>query len=175
MSSVQAAPNPVCGNLDESLAIARDHGARGLADAIEMARPSLRWVTYDAYPRALIGDHFPHAHAFATIIGGDGFVRAHDFELGLFIIAPKTLYRDHRHPAPELYAPVTGPHGWRFGVESPWQTLAAHIPVWNEPNRPHATLVDGVPFLAVFAWTRDVALPASVIPADDWAEIEAGL
>ena len=86
-----------------------------------------------------------------------------------------TLYRDHTHPAPELYAPITGPHGWRFGIADPWKSLPANVPVWNEPDRVHATLVGEHPFLAIYAWTRDVHYPAIVVPADDWAEIEARL
>ena len=175
VGAVTPSPQPICGCLSEALTRARQQGEDRLASAIEPMRPHFNWVTYDAYPRDLIGPRFPKAHAFATLIGGDGFVPARDFELGLFLIAPKTLYRDHRHPAPELYAPITGPHRWRFGVASPWRELPAHIPVWNEPNAVHATLVGDVPFLGFFAWTRDVNLPASVVPADDWSEIESRL
>ena len=98
-----------------------------------------------------------------------------DFELGLFLVAPRTLYRDHRHLAPELYVPLTGPHEWRFGTGESWTEYSAHTPIWNDPMQIHATLVREVPFLALFAWTRDVAADAVIVPATDWAEIEAGL
>jgi hypothetical protein len=48
----------------------------------------------------------------------------------------------------------------------------AHVPVWNDPLRPHATKVGAVPFLCLFAWTRDVNSPAEVLPAPDWPDIE---
>jgi hypothetical protein len=102
-------------------------------------------------------------------------VPADDFELGLFLIAPKTLYRDHRHKAPELYVTLTGPHEWRFGVGESWTEYEAHTPIWNEPMQVHATLVRDIPFLALFAWTRDVMADATVVRAPDWAEIEASL
>ena len=164
---------PACGHLEAALLCV--NGAEALRLAINKARPALRWVTYDAYPRELIGTRFPVAHAFATLIGGEGIFPADDFELGLFLIAPKTLYRDHRHPAPELYVPLTGPHEWRFGVRESWMEMGAHTPIWNDSMQIHATLVRDVPFLALFAWTRDVTADASVVPADDWAEIEATL
>jgi len=41
--------------------------------------------------------------------------------------------------------------------------------------RVHATLVRDAPFLALYAWTRDVDAIAVVKPAPDWAEIEARL
>jgi hypothetical protein len=144
-----------------------------LAAAIASAAPLLEWVTYDAYPRALIGEAFATGHAFASILGGDAPFAARDFDLGLFLIAPNTLYRDHHHAAPELYAPLTGPHGWRFGLGRPLITKPAHQPVWNPPHQPHLTKVGEVPFLSLFVWTRDVNDTAEVIPADDWPELEA--
>jgi Dimethlysulfonioproprionate lyase len=166
-----ARPEPACGFLDA--AIAAMEGVPALKAAITAARPHLRWITYDAYPPAEIGPRFPVAHAFASLIGGNGNIHADDFEAGLFLIAPHTLYRDHRHPAPELYAPLTGPHRWRFGVDAPWEVKPAHAPVWNEPMAVHATAVGDTPFLCIFVWTRDVNLPASVVPAPDWAVMEA--
>jgi hypothetical protein len=166
---------PICGSLPAALNLARQQDNASLADAIDQAGPYLSWVTYDSYPRELIGPRFPKAHAFVSLIGMGAPFEAEDYDLGLFLIEPRTLYRDHRHLAPELYAPITGPHRWRFGIDDPWHSLEANIPVWNEPQRVHATLVGEQPFLAVFAWTRDVTAPASVVPAPDWQEIEARL
>ncbi|WP_373504595.1 dimethylsulfonioproprionate lyase family protein [Aestuariivirga sp.] len=165
-------PMPLCGWLDEALQSITE--AEGLKRAIGLARPDLRWITYDAYDDT-IGSRFPVAHAFASLIGREGHVLADDFELGLFLITPGTLYRDHHHAAPELYAPVTGPHRWRFGTDGPWIETPAHVLVWNPSWAVHATLVTDVPFLCLFGWTKDVHYPAKVVSASDWAVIEAGL
>jgi hypothetical protein len=143
-----------------------------LAGAISDAAAGLAWVTYDAYPRQLIGESFATGHAFASILGGDAPFAAKDFDLGIFLIAPGVLYRDHHHAAPELYAPLTGPHGWRFGSGRPVQVKPAHQPVWNPAFQPHLTKVGPTPFLCLFVWTRDVNEPAKVIPADDWDALE---
>ena len=143
-----------------------------LAREIAAAAPHLDWITYDAYDPAQIGPYFPGAHAFASLVGSAAPFAAQDFDLGLFLIAPGILYRDHAHPAPELYVPLTGPHRWRFTPGAPFRERPAHCPVWNPPHRPHATLTGAVPFLAVFAWTRDVEAPAYVLPAADWARHE---
>jgi hypothetical protein len=164
---------PSCGHLDGALFMM--NGADSLRAAISQARPLFGWKTYDAYPPEFIGARFPVAHAFTALIGGNGFLPADDFELGLFLVAPGTLYRDHRHKAPELYAPLTGPHEWRFAPDTPWQKTPAHEPVWNPPMRIHATLVRDVPFLALYAWTRDINEPSRVVPAKDWQEIEDSL
>ena len=144
-----------------------------LAASIEAIAPHLEWVTYDAYPRDQIGNAFAEGHAFASIIGEGAPLPAVDFDFGLFLIAPHLLYRDRAHRAPELYAPLTGPHGWRFGPGRPLEIMPAHQPVWNEPYQPHLTKVGPTPLLCLFCWTRDVSEAAVVLPADDWAALEA--
>lgn len=143
-----------------------------LAEAIQDAAPWLTWITYDLYGDT-IGTQFAQGHAYASLIGEAAAIPARDYDLGLFLIAPHVLYRDHRHKAPELYAPLTGPHGWRFGPDRPLIVKQAHEPVWNDPYRHHLTKVGPTPFLALFGWTRDVQEAATVIPASDWPELEA--
>ena len=143
-----------------------------LAQAISNAADHLEWQAYNGYPLAEIGPQFANGHAAALILGGEAPFAAHDFDLGLFLIAPDVLYRDHRHAAPELYAPLTGPHGWRFGTGRPLIVKPAHQPVWNPPNQPHLTKVGRVPFLGLFVWTKDVNKPADVITANDWPMLE---
>ena len=144
-----------------------------LVAAIRAAQPYLRWITYDGYDVQDIGADFVQGHAYTTLIGQDGPVAALEFDLGLFLIAPHVLYRDHCHPAPELYAPLTGPHGWRFGPNTPLILKPAHQPIWNDPFAPHLTKVGPVPFLCIFGWTGDVEGVAKVIPAEDWAALES--
>ena len=144
-----------------------------LAASIDAIAPHLEWVTYDAYPRDQIGNAFAEGHVFASIIGSGAPLPATDYDFGLFLIAPHVLYRDRAHKAPELYAPLTGPHGWRFGPGLPLEIRPAHQPVWNEPYRPHLTKIGPTPLLCLFCWTCDVDDPAVVLPADDWTALEA--
>lgn len=144
-----------------------------LAAAIAAASPHLDWHTYDGYPPEAIGADFAGGHAYASFVGEDAPIQAEDFDLGIFLIAPHVLYRDHCHAAPELYAPLTGPHGWRFGPDAPLLVKPAHEPVWNPSYRPHMTKVGPTPFLCLFGWTREVNELARVIPATDWAQLEA--
>lgn len=145
----------------------------GFAHAIGLAASHLAWITFDGYPPEGIGADFAGGHAYVSLIGEEGAIAARDWDLGLFLIAPHVLYRDHRHRAPELYAPLTGPHGWRFGANRPLAIRAAHQPVWNDPFVPHLTKVGPVPFLSLYCWTRDVNAGAEVIAASDWPTLEA--
>ena len=169
----RAAPHPLVDMYLPAALAAVLHSHPALAQAITAAAPHLRWTHYDGYPRSEIGETFLANHAYASIIGEDAPIAAQGFDLGLFLIAPHVLYRDHNHAAPELYAPLTGPHGWRFAPGAPLIIKPAHVPVWNPAFRPHLTKVGPVPFLCIFAWTRDVRAIAEVIPADDWAALEA--
>ena len=145
----------------------------GLAAAIRRAASELNWVTYDGYSPAAIGAAFSKGHAYASLIGEDSHIAARDFDLGLFLIAPHVLYRDHRHAAPELYVPLTGPHGWRFVPDTALIVKPAHQPVWNRAYQPHLTKVGPVPFLCLYCWTRDVQARATVVPATDWPMLQA--
>lgn len=158
-----------CSHLDPAL---RAMGKPSLAKAIADASPFLHWVSYDAYPREEIGAGFADNHAFASIIGEGCPFGAVDFDLGLFIIAPHLFYRDHHHAAPELYAPLTGPHGWRFKPGDPLVWKEADVPIWNNPWEPHATMIGDAPFLAIFCWTENTSQPAKIIPSSDWPTLE---
>lgn len=166
-------PNPIVDRHLETALLAAAPDVPTLAQTIHDAAPHLNWITYDGYDPAQIGVDFLQGHAFTLVIGADAPIKALGFDLGLFLIAPHVLYRDHCHAAPELYAPITGPHGWRFGVGAPLLIKPAHVPIWNEPFAPHLTKVGQVPFLCIFAWTRDVEALAQVIPAQDWAVLQA--
>jgi hypothetical protein len=168
-----AHPRADCGWLSEALTLARRQGSASLVDAIERAGEHLAWTTF-AYPGDAVGRRFPDAHAFVELVGPGMPFDADDFALGLFLIAPRTFYRDHRHAAPELYAPLTGPTLWRFDF-GPWLPRGAHQPVWNEPRRIHGTIVEELPFLCIYVWIRDVNEPSVVVAAPDWAEIEQRL
>ena len=64
--------------------------------------------------------------------------------------------------------------GWRRGL-GPWEDRLAGEAIWHQPGEVHATAVRDAPLLTLYVWTRDVTLPAAVVPAGDWAAIEAGL
>lgn len=151
--------------------LAQDRPA--LASAIAAAAPHLGWIAYDLYDPDLIGPDFAQGNTYAALIGPEGCIRSQDFVLGVFLIAPHVFYRDHTHAAPELYAPLTGPHGWRFAPGAALQVRPPHQPVWNPSQQPHAIKVGPVPYLCIYGWTRDVDVPAVVLAAPDWPALEA--
>ena len=78
-----------------------------LAAAIASVEDSLRWLQSSAYTDAVLGEGFTANYGWAEIIGPDGFFPGADFRLGVLMLGPHRHYRDHYHPAPELYWPLT--------------------------------------------------------------------
>jgi hypothetical protein len=171
----QTIANPRSAAVQPAVDLARRQGAADLIDCLSSAQSYLDWVSYDSYPAADIGSRFPRQHLFASLIALVDPQWSHDFDFGLLWIAPHTLYRDHQHPAPELYLPLTGPSHWRFGPDRPWIERQAGELIWNAANVVHATLVKDAPLLCLYAWTAHVDAPAQVVPAPDWQKIESDL
>lgn len=159
--------------IDHALDWMEVQGDRKLARAIRAAMPHLEWQAYDPYPRELVGDVYADNHCMASLIGEGGQIGAEDFDLGLFGFGPNILYRDHQHAAPELYAPLTGPHGWRFQSGQPLDWHSSYHPQWNEPWAQHAFKSGPAPYFCIYCWTKDTSLPANIVEAPDWAVLEA--
>jgi len=135
--------------------------APDLAAAIASIEEHLRWLQSSSYTDAVLGEGFSANYGWAEIIGPNGFFAGDDFLLGLLMLGPHRHYRDHYHPAPELYWPLTSESRWsREGqpfVEQPQGAI-----IWHPPMVLHATITEETPLLAVWAWTRDTATPAKL-------------
>lgn len=132
-----------------------------LAAAIAAVEDELTWLQSPSYTDAILGDGFSQNYGWAEIIGPNGFFAGDDFLLGLLMLGPNRHYRDHYHPAPELYWPLTSGSQWSIGsgpfVEKPQGSL-----IWHPPMAMHAMITEDTPMLAVWSWTRDTATPSKL-------------
>ena len=149
-----------------------------IAGALAAAKDDLIWREDDARYYAAdadLGDGYRRCNLHTVLIGPEacGYEQP-DFCLGLFMLGPRILYRDHRHAAPEVYLNLSERTGWRFKAGG-WQDYEAGSIIWNPPGVPHATRVYDRPFLSVFVWLDNIQSPCEVIPCADWVEIEAAL
>lgn len=149
-------PRPVHADyLDMTLEEIRSAADSQLADiglAISDAGGQLEWCVDDGsyYPSgAMVGDDYRHGNMHTVLAEGD------DFAIGLFLLAPRADYLDHRHPAPELYLNLASNTQWRFDV-GPWLDMPAGSVLWNEPHAVHATRTGETPWLSVWAWLSDI-------------------
>ncbi len=149
-----------------------------IARCLIAAKDDLIWREDNAQfypPGAELGEGYTKCNLHTLLIGPDACGHHHpDFNLGIFMLGPRTLYRDHNHDAPELYLNLSEKSGWRFGTRD-WQDYPAGSLIWNAAGDPHATRVYDQPFISVFVWLENVNSPCNVIHFDDWAEIEQDL
>ena len=130
-----------------------------LAAAIAAVEDQLSWQQSASYSDEVLGEGFSRNYGWAEIIGPKGFFAGDDFLLGVLMLGPDRHYRDHFHPAPELYWPLTSGSLWSMNG-APFVEKAQGATIWHPPMAVHATITRQTPLLAVWSWTRDVATPA---------------
>lgn len=130
-----------------------------LAAAIAAVEDAFEWRQSQSYSDEVLGEGFSANYGWAEIIGANGFFPGDDFKLGLLMLGPRRHYKDHYHPAPELYWTLTGPSDWKRGAGG-FESKAAGEVIWHPPFRMHSTITEDKPLLAVWCWTRDTDTPA---------------
>jgi Dimethlysulfonioproprionate lyase len=133
-----------------------------VAAALAAIDGHLTWSQTSRYTDAMLGEGFLQNYGWCEIIGPKGFFKGEDFLLGLLMLGPKRHYKDHYHPAPELYWPLTGPAEWKQGEGNFVLKQAGDI-IWHAPNEIHAIKTSDRPLLAVWSWTRDTDVAARLV------------
>jgi Dimethlysulfonioproprionate lyase len=151
----------VCSYFPDVLAAASQLNA-ALASATAAISGHLRWVQSASYTDAVLGEGFSKNYAWCELIGPQGFFKGSDFLLGFLLLGPHRHYKDHYHPAPELYWPLTAPSDWKKG-NGPFTPRQAGEIIWHPSMISHATITHDKPLLAVYAWTRDVQTGARLV------------
>ena len=149
-----------------------------IATCLKAAKDDLVWREDNSQfylSNADLGEGYKKCNLHTLLIGPDACGHHHpDFSLGIFMLGPRTLYRDHNHDAPELYLNLSEKSGWRFGTHE-WKDLPAGSFIWNAAGKTHATRVYDQPFISVFVWLENVDSHCNVIHFDDWTEVEQDL
>jgi Dimethlysulfonioproprionate lyase len=133
-----------------------------LAAALAALDGHLKWCQTSSNTDTLLGEGFSQNYGWCEIVGPKGFFKGDDFLLGLIMLGPGCHYKDHYHPAPELYWPLTGPTLWKRGDGGFVEKSAGEI-IWHAPHEIHATKTAGRPLLAVWSWTRDTHVAAKLV------------
>ncbi len=157
----EPARKPACRHLPQTVAETALLDS-DLAAALAALDEHLNWRQTAAYSDALLGAGFMENYAHCEIIGPNGFFQGDDFLLGLILLGPHRHYKDHYHPAPELYWPLTGPSDWKRGAGG-FVLRQAGETIWHRPFIVHATATQETPLLAVWCWTSDTATSAKLV------------
>ena len=123
--------------------------ATGLAAALERAAPKLCWR--QTYGPGEIGADFLDNYGWAELVGLRGILRSERLACGILLLGPHTSYPRHRHPAEELYLPLSGTAAWQRGDE-PWREISPGSAVHHRGDEPHAMRTMAEPLLAAYVW-----------------------
>ena len=146
-----------------------------IKETINLSLESLRWnidngLYYDK--DCDIGNDYLCGNMNTELIGPvNGHFKSKELKLGLFLLEPKIFYKDHKHEAPELYINLTSGTKWRFN-DSDWKSKSAGSIIYNEPYKVHAMKVGKVPFLSVWCWPKNSSKKCTLVPKNDWFELE---
>jgi hypothetical protein len=153
---------PACNLLPDAVGSALTV-ASDVAAAIASIEDELHWTQNPNYSDNSMGMRgYMDGYAYTEIIGPRGFFAGDDFLMGLLLLGPRRLYKEHYHEAPELYWLLTGPSSWKQGAGG-WSTLDAGSTRWHKPFVVHATETGDEPLLAIWSWTRDTARAAKLV------------
>ena len=171
-------PSPQADILKKAINNIRAKTLKAIRECLISATDELIWrQDRDEYYAAEsdLGDGYRASNLHTLLIGpSNAKYYQPDFALGIFLLGPFTLYRDHFHLAPELYVNLSPRTGWRFqGGE--WNDYSAGSLIWNDSNDVHATRVYDEPFISIFSWTRNISSPCKVFACEDWKKMEQEL
>jgi hypothetical protein len=130
---------------------ARDSAAFGgdVIAALCQAAPSLAWRR--TYTSKESSSAFLDNYGWTEILGRAGPWPSDKLACGFLILGPATHYPRHRHPAEEMYLPLSGKAAWQQG-DSPWQERPPGTPIFHATEEPHAMRTDAQPLLALYLW-----------------------
>ena len=150
-------------HLRPALRSARTFRAGPLAEILAPLVDRLVWTQTPAYVRSPPHAGFLDRYAHATVLGSSADTLLVDESqtaaVGVLLLAPDTLYPHHRHPADEVYLPLTAAQ-WSSGHDDPFAALAPGRPLHHAPLQPHAVRTGHKRLLALYLWTGDTTTPA---------------
>lgn len=149
--------HPIVGHLAAALAAAAGPAVE-VTTALGAVAEHLPWRY--GYPRRADAPDLGERIAFAEIIGPEAPFRSEVVCLGVTLIAPRTLYPDHHHPAIELYRVLTGSATWSAAGRS--RRVPPGELVLHPSGVVHAMRTEDEPLLAVYTWSGDDVRTSSV-------------
>lgn len=162
-----AAPLPVLRHWPRALELVGEGAAAPALPWLRALAPALDWIQNPNYRAKPPSAGFLDGYGYAQLAGPAGvptLLETGACAFGLLLLGPGLLYPSHRHPAVELYLPLT-PGEWQRGP-GPWRSVPPAVPIHHPSGLAHATRAGAGPLLALYLWQGDLATRARIAAGD---------
>lgn len=153
---------PVCRFWAPALETTGQGPLSGIIHALRALGPWLVWAQNPNYRRSPPSADFLDRYGYAVIAGpADGppaLIGHAGLALGVLLLGPRTHYPQHRHPAIELYVPLTAGEWWRG--DGSWRSDPPGAVIHHGSEVAHATRAGDAPLLAIYLWSGDLGTHA---------------
>ena len=131
---------------------------RDACSALAQIAPLLCWRQNASYRDAAL----LAGYGYCELAGPHGHLIDTRKSLGVLLLAPRTHYPQHRHPANEIYVVLAGSAEWRVDDE-PWRRRDPGAAIRHRSMAIHAMRTDESPLLAAYLWTDHLDTPATLV------------
>jgi hypothetical protein len=135
-----------------------------VAEILVALSPLLRWRQNPNYRVNPPDPGFLDDYGYTEIAGPHGLVEA-GIRCGVLLLGPHVFYPAHRHPAEEIYIPLTA-GAWQWGeaeiAAGVWAERPAGAFIHHPPEVPHAMRAGKRALAALYVWRGDLATEATL-------------
>lgn len=154
---------PVCRWLPAMIKGARGGPLAAIAEAFAAIEPWSRWRQNPNYTAETIGPAFLDNYGYVELVGRGRPWPSERLAVGFLALGPEARYPAHQHPAAEVYHVVSGIAEWRKGA-APLASRPLGAAIYHAPGVVHETRVLMEPLLALYCWTGDINVAATLCP-----------
>ncbi len=145
--------------VQRAIANARQSFAADIAAQLLPVVTSLPWL-YHYTPRSANED-LSERIAFAELIGPDGPMHAPHCRVGFTVMAERTTYPMHSHPAVELYLVLSGVARWLTPASDRFVPPGEFV--LHGSDESHEMRTYDEPLLALWSWSGNIDAPAAYV------------
>jgi hypothetical protein len=135
-----------------------------VAEVLAALSPFLRWRQNPNYRVSPPDPGFLDGYGYSEIAGPYGLVEA-GIRCGVLLLGPHIFYPAHRHPAEEIYMPLTA-GAWQRGqgeiAAGRWIERSAGAVIHHPSEVPHAMRAGERALAALYLWRGDLATEAQL-------------